>query len=709
MSKATKTLKRLGIVGAASALGLVPVVVSVASPASASAPVSPNLSLSSTLPTAPAGSVTATNTFTTSASTAPTGGGASTIMIGSQSTNGVQSPTTSEQLPAAITDYTVSYTPSGGTATADAVTLAAAPAAQPPDNATLTLATPIPSGAAVTVTITGVSNPTMASTVFFTDATSGDTTAVSTNVVSISTASSATTPATVTNVNPTAVAKSVATPFTITGSTFYTGSVGTATGTAVCFVGPGATVPSTPATCGAAGSNTAAATVTNVTATQLQGTSPALLGNTGNQAFDVVVYNYNPATSSYEAPSAVSAADQVTSVVPNASATSLDFVPESGVRVADSRVGLNLPMGPLASGLTEAIPVASIEQSQQIPSNIPTTATGIAMNITAVAPSSPGNLRVFSPVAGTACSSAGAPSTSTVNFQPPQDTANSTIVALGGSGLICVTDSGAAVNVVVDVTGYTVGTNTTGANTFAGSTTRLLDTRPTSQTGSLQGPLAGGTVYSATTGLAQGTKVALDVTAVGPTAVGNLRVFPEPSTGAPAPSGVPNTAVVNYIPGTDAGSFYITTVGANGIIDLYSDSSGTVNVVLDEAGTFVTGSHVNIVQAPYRLADTRPGGIASGASVNVNAAPTNSGSSFVPATAAAVIGSLSDINPSAQGNERTYPAAHTLTPAASIANFPGQTRENLATVALNPSTGQFSIYSDGATTNSTYDVSAFIS
>ena len=326
-----------------------------------------------------------------------------------------------------------------------------------------------------------------------------------------------------------------------------------------------------------------------------------------------------------------------------------------------------------------------------------------------------------------------------MNFQPPQDTNNSTIVSLLNG--VCVQDNGAPVNVVMDVTGYTTTATgvTAGPSTFAspamylsGTTgtgqygSRILDTRTgaTDAIPTVQGPLAGGTVYrfNAAAGsadssvpLAGGDVVALNVTAVGPTSAGNLRVFPEPGTAAapapPAPSGVPNTAADTYIPGVDSGSLVITTVGADGYIDLYSDSAGTVNVVIDEVGVFSSsaGSASSVTGiTPVRMIDTRPGGVAAGAMTTFTAAPFAAIPTDVPSDALAVFGDLADIQPTSPGYLVAYPAGETMPGTANIANYPGQTRSTTVFAAVNPSNGQVSVSSVGAMTNFTFDATAYI-
>lgn len=649
-------------------------------------------------PTTTGATSTVTNMFETTASVAQ--GGTITITSGNEppGNNSVALPSTPL---ADNSDYTISYTTSTSS-TPTSVSALLQPGSSS-NNIMLGVGAMIPASATVTVKITNATNPAGPASVFLTDATSGDTTAAKTNDVSITAAApSGSTVATVTDVNPRAVvAEGNATPFTLTGTFFPDSSAEPI----VCFIPtanftgapPASSVSST--SCGA-GNGVYQPTAANVTGTEIQGFSPALNNSGGgpDESFFVVVYNSNASSTGYQAASSTSAANEVMSV------SGLDVIPETGVRVADTRDGMFLPSGSIGSGDTDQLSFTTIQQSMTLPSNIPSNATAVAMNVTAVDPAGPGNLQVFSP-SGASCSGQST-TIATVNFQPGVDTSNYSIVPLGdgSNSVICITDNGTSVNVVLDVTGYTI------AN-FSGANKRILDTRPQTETGGLIGPLKGGQVYSWPTGLAANEKIAVDVTAVGPTAVGNLRVFPEPSGGPPAASSVPNTAVVNYVPKVDGGSYYITSVGNGGKIDIYSDTSGTVNVVVDLYGT-IQSSHVSVLSAPFRIADTRPGGIGSGQKTVVTASPSSpsgGGTVFIPPNAAAVIGSLADVLPNSVGNLRTFPDSTPVPDIASIANYPNQIRENLIMSSLNPSNGAFDIYSDGSFTNATFDATAYIS
>lgn len=707
MNSPTKTFRRLGIVGAAAVVGLVPL--SIVGGAVADAAVS-NATLTVS-PVTTGSTSQVVDSFTTGTALPSLG----YITLVSTDTSGcpIGLPSAPTTLGGTGTQsYTVSFTPSGGSSTAEpttgsvvaatgtitctGTTYAAGTAA---NTVKITVPTAIPAGSAVTVTINGAQNPTNASGVFFQDSTSTDTQVINTNVVTIGTAV-VSTPG-VTSVNPTAYGSGTGEPFTITGTNFSTNT--SPASPIVCFVASGTTVPvpgtgtSSPCT----GTGTAPATGLTTAPGEIQGTSPTTLVA---GSYNVVVYNWNPSANSgaggYTAASGTSSQTLV------GVATTLNVVPEAGVRVVDTRAGLNLPRGPLATGTPStptSIPLADFTQSLTLPTNLPGTYTGLAVNVTAVAPASGGNIQMWG-ASGTCANglTPGAIKPATVNFQPPQDTNNSQIIPVTGDTELCVQDNGAAVNLVVDIVGYT-----TAAYTQAN--TRILDTRPASQTGSLQGPLQSNTVYQVQTGLA-GETVALNIAAVAPSSPGNLRVFPQPASGPPAPSAVPNAVVDNYIVNTDSSAMLITTIPASGFLDVYSamGGAGTVNVVIDDLGDLSAVTSLHPVAQPYRIYDSRPGPIPAAGTVTVVGAPTGSGTNFTPATALGLVGNLSDINPAGQGYIVTFPAGGTVPGTASEADFPLQTRNTNNMVALNPSNGSFSIYAGGSATNSTYDVSAWI-
>ena len=89
--------------------------------------------------------------------------------------------------------------------------------------------------------------------------------------------------------------------------------------------------------------------------------------------------------------------------------------------------------------------------------------------------------------------------------------------------------------------------------------------------------------------------VALNVTAINPSAVGFLTVWPK---GQPRP----NASNLNFSPGQVVPNMVVVPVGADGQISLWSSSN--VDVLVDVLGWFPTDSFTGLT--PARLMDTRP-------------------------------------------------------------------------------------------------------
>lgn len=214
---------------------------------------------------------------------------------------------------------------------------------------------------------------------------------------------------------------------------------------------------------------------------------------------------------------------------------------------------------------------------------VPSDATAVLLNVTVTGVRAVGNLRVYP--AGQAV-----PRTSVLNYAAGRDKANGTVVALPASGRISfwsdtpVGGVGNPVQVVVDVVGYISGTSP-----YTGTApTRVLDTRAAgSHVGPISGPVQGRRVYSVPmAGVgpvpADARAVVLNVTAIRPSAPGNLRVYPDiDGTRATKP---PSASSINYISGRDIPNQVIVALPADGVVDLYSDSAGAVDLAIDVVG-----------------------------------------------------------------------------------------------------------------------------
>ncbi|MFS0703778.1 IPT/TIG domain-containing protein [Cellulomonas sp. 179-A 9B4 NHS] len=210
---------------------------------------------------------------------------------------------------------------------------------------------------------------------------------------------------------------------------------------------------------------------------------------------------------------------------------------------------------------------------------VPADARAVLLNVTTTRVAAPGNLRVF-PAGRTRPTE-----TSTVNYVPGKDKANGTLVQLVDGKVSFWSDSGGSADVLLDVIGYTPAGSTL---TAVPEPTRVLDTRPGTRTGPLDGPLPARTGRSLPVAGVGGvpvdaTAVVLNVTVTGATGIGNLRVHPDTEgDGSTTP---PDTSVLNYVPGRDVPNQVVVALPPSGRVALWSDTdAGPVDVVADVVG-----------------------------------------------------------------------------------------------------------------------------
>jgi hypothetical protein len=255
------------------------------------------------------------------------------------------------------------------------------------------------------------------------------------------------------------------------------------------------------------------------------------------------------------------------------------FTPVSPTRLLDTRNGISAS-GRVGAGRQVVLDVAG-------GATVPANATAIALNVTAVNPSTAGFITVH-PCSGSV------PDTSTLNYVAGQTVANTTIAALSGAGQLCVWTF-VQTDILVDITGW-LGPNGTSRLTPLGPT-RVVDTR--SGVGG-QRLAAGATMTVDLNGMvpAGSTAVALNVTGVNSSRPGFMTVFP--CNGA-----VPNTSTVNYVAGEARPNNTIVGLTA-GKVCVYSDAA--TEVLVDLLGAFGRSGLGYEPTSPIRVLDTRRSG-----------------------------------------------------------------------------------------------------
>src|SRR5664279_1166301 len=262
-------------------------------------------------------------------------------------------------------------------------------------------------------------------------------------------------------------------------------------------------------------------------------------------------------------------------------------------RIADSRVAQQI------TGAVPALGTATVQVTGQ--GGVPDSGVAAAvLNVTAVAPQAAGFITVWP--AGIAW-----PGTSNLNFQAGQDIPNTVIVPVGTDGKIQLFNgSGGAVDLVVDVTGYTLA----GAPTAAGAVVsvppaRIADSRVAQQITGAVPALGTATVQVTGQGGVPDSGVAaavLNVTAVAPQAAGFITVWP-------AGIAWPGTSNLNFQAGQDIPNTVIVPVGTDGKIQLFNGSGGAVHLVVDVTGYTLAGAPTAagavVSVPPARIADSR--------------------------------------------------------------------------------------------------------
>jgi peptidoglycan hydrolase-like protein with peptidoglycan-binding domain len=276
------------------------------------------------------------------------------------------------------------------------------------------------------------------------------------------------------------------------------------------------------------------------------------------------------------------------------------FVGATPRRVIDTRNAIGGPKVRIPARGTITIPLAGapMQRSDGAPDSIPTDATAVAMNVTAVGPSQAGFFTVWP------CG-APMPVASNVNFTAGSVVANGVVTSLGARGAVCLYSDQQS-DVLVDVLGWFGGGS---QPPFVGAVpSRLVDTRNAigGPTGVITPstpksvPVRGVTV--SVNGTPQqvpvdASAVALNVTMVEARAAGFATVWP---CGTP----MPDASNVNFGRGGIAANGVIAPIGAAGSVCIYT--SADAHLIVDIAGWFTGGATPAFTgNIPRRLVDTR--------------------------------------------------------------------------------------------------------
>jgi uncharacterized protein (DUF1501 family) len=234
------------------------------------------------------------------------------------------------------------------------------------------------------------------------------------------------------------------------------------------------------------------------------------------------------------------------------------LVPLTPVRILDTR-----SVSPVGSGRTIDLPVGGR-------ANVPLTAQAVVMNVTAIDPTSGGYLTVWP--AGQQM-----PTASSLNFSKGQTVPNLVVAKLGAGGKVSMFNSDGAVHLIADVVGYFDSAG--GAEGIPMKPMRLLDTR---SVGGRVGPK--GSIELVVAGMGgipnSGVQaVALNVTAVDPTAAGYVTCWPTGETR-------PNASSLNFSAGQNVPNLVFAKVGTDNKVSFYNES-GNTHLIVDVCGYYI--------------------------------------------------------------------------------------------------------------------------
>jgi len=370
-------------------------------------------------------------------------------------------------------------------------------------------------------------------------------------------------------------------------------------------------------------------------------------------------------------------------------------------RVLDSRSGLgSLTATNGASTAAGRLAPNTAYRFDYGTANLPD-AAAYAFNVTAIGADGPGNLAVAPGCDAGGFVSAGAPTTSLVNFQPGKDVANFVIVQNArdpGCSFLTIYSASATVAVAIDV----AGSYPTTAGISPLVPTRVVDSR--TGLGGVKAAIPAGESRSYQIGgvggvPANATSVALNVTVGYPSGAGNMSVRPDVTGGS-------DTSNINYIARQDKSAFVVVNLSADGRIVVRSAGS-SAQVVIDVFAYYTTTSTM-VTQTPVRILDTRT---SRPLAPNADRSVAVGGRAGIPADAGAVLVSVTGISnnlSTGQGNLRLFPTGGAM-PDVSVLNYISNCTDvaNFAIVKLGAN-GEITMHSDGSQIDVAVDVLGYV-
>jgi hypothetical protein len=364
------------------------------------------------------------------------------------------------------------------------------------------------------------------------------------------------------------------------------------------------------------------------------------------------------------------------------------FTGESPIRIVDTRNGATDPSTyagqTLGGQKILSVPVVGANSD-----NVPSNATAVVINLTAVHPSSSGFLSVWP--TGT-----NMPTVSSLNFSAGENAvANFVEVPIGENGEISIYNAFGSTDVLVDVEGWvSPATSNAGYYNPLSSPARIADTRSNS------GYQGAGNTLTPTNSLTINVEGQGGVPSTGVSAVIiNLTATNTTSNGGylvayPAGSSVPSASTVNFDANQSVPNRAIVALSSSGQMTISYGPVGSADVIVDVVGWFTSSSSSSVTGYlfhpvdPQRILDTRTSSGYPGAgntlSPNTPLTVTVAGNGGIPAAGAqAVVANATVTNTTANGGYLTiYPAGTTAPPTSDLNWHQGETVANAVVATL---------------------------